>query len=271
MHIVVCVKQVSDPDAPFSMMKVDAEALRVVPASGVPAVVSPFDEQAIEAALRVREQSGDAKITVITVGAESARNALKHALAMGADAGVLVQDEAAAAAGGEAVAYMLAAAIRELQAVDLVLTGRQAADWDAGVVGGSLAEMLDWPAIMFACDVKLEGSTLTVERVISDATETCEAALPAVVTISNELGAARKPSLRETMRAARKPVSVRRVDQLPLEMETLTAIVGRRQRVAIFEPTRSGQCELITGGTEHDQAHALVQRLRELRALPPSA
>ena len=92
MHIVVCVKQVPNPEAAFSMFKVDEAAKRVVFAAGLQLVMSPFDEQAIEAALRIREAHANTRITVISLGPESARNAIKHGLAMGADDGVLISD-----------------------------------------------------------------------------------------------------------------------------------------------------------------------------------
>src|SRR5690242_2553886 len=132
MHVVVCVKQVPNPEAAFSMLKVDEETRKVVPASGLQLVMSPFDEQAMEAALRIRENGVQTKITAISVGPESARDVLKHALAMGADEAVLVSDEALEDVA-QVTALALSRAIRSLGTVDLILTGRQAADWDAGI------------------------------------------------------------------------------------------------------------------------------------------
>ena len=265
MHIAVCIKQVPDPEAAFSMFRVDEHAKRVVPAAGLPLVISPFDEQAVEAALRIRERAGEAKVTVLSIGPESARNALKHALAMGADEAVLVQDAALVERGSEATAFALAAAIRELEPVDLVLTGRQAADWDAGVVGCGVAELLGIPAITFARDIEARGRTIVVERVLADGFETIEAELPAVVTVSNELGAARKPNLRETMRAARKPLAVRSASDIGVDLEQIERIAARRVRERLYVPTKTGVCELIEGADEAAQAAALVQRLREAR------
>ena len=92
MNIVVCVKQIPDPETPQASFNVDEAAKKVVPAQGIPPVVNPFDPQATEAALRLKEAAGDGKITVISLGAESARDAIKHALAMGADEGVLLSE-----------------------------------------------------------------------------------------------------------------------------------------------------------------------------------
>jgi electron transfer flavoprotein beta subunit len=135
MHIVVCVKQVPNPEAAFSMFTVDEQTKVVIPASGLQMVMSPFDEQALEAALRIRDAGSDARITVMTLGRESARMVLKHGLAMGADEGVLLGDAAFEDGDAYSTARVLAGAVGKLGDCDLVLTGRQAADWDAGIVG----------------------------------------------------------------------------------------------------------------------------------------
>ena len=193
MHIVVCVKQVPNPEAAFSMFRVDEAAKKVVPASGLQMVMSPFDEQALEAALRIRDAGAQARITVMTLGPETARAALKHGLAMGADDGVLLADPAFEGADAHGTARVLSTAIGKLSDCDLVLTGRQAADWDAGIVGCGIAELMQMPVITFARDVRLEGIGVRVERVVENGFDLVEAPLPAVVTVSNELGAARAP------------------------------------------------------------------------------
>jgi len=266
MHIVVCVKQVPDPEAAFSQFKVDEQAKKVVPAPGLKQVMSPFDEQAVEAALRLRDAGADIRLTAITMGSDAARNVLKHGLAMGADAGVLLSDPAFENADGYATAVTLAAAIRKLGTCDLVLAGRQAADWDAGVVGSGLGELLGLPVITFAQDVKVEGGSVRVERVLDDGTEVVEAALPAVVTVSNELGEARKPNLRETMRAARKPVTAWSAADLGLPREKIGAAGARRVIERLFVPAKESHCEFIDG-SPREQAARLAQRLREAKLI----
>lgn len=266
MHIVVCVKQVPDPEAAFSQFKVDEQAKEVIPSAGLKHVMSPFDEQAVEAALRLRDAGAAAKITVVTLGQEVARNTLKHGLAMGADEGVLLADPAFENGDSYATAVALAAAIRKLGACDLVLAGRQAADWDAGVVGSGLGELLGLPVITFAEDVQVTNGGVRVERVLDDGTEVVEAELPAVVTISNELGEARRPNLRETMRAARKPVVVWRAADLGLDAQQVGASGARRVIERLFVPVKRGHCELIEG-TPGEQAVRLAQRLREAKLI----
>ena len=267
MHIVVCVKQVPDPEAAFSMLKVDEEAKKVVPVAGLKLVMSPFDEQALEAALRVREAVGEAKITAISVGPESARNVLKHALAMGADEALLVCDPALEDCASEAAAVALASAIRGVAPFDLVLAGRQSADSDAGVAGCAIAELMGLPLITFARHLAVTGDTLRIERVLADGFETLETTLPAVVTVSNELGVARAPSLRETMRAARKPLTMKSANDLGLSIGDIERVAARRVRMRLFVPAKTIRCELVSGVDEAAQAATLARRLREERLL----
>lgn len=267
MHIAVCIKYIPDPEAAFSMFSIDEQAKKVVPASGLKHVVSPFDEQAIEAALRIREQHAGTRITVITLGGEVSRNALKHGLAMGADDGVLLADAAFDDGDSYTTAVTLSAAIRKLGAVDLVLTGRQAADGDVGVVGAGVAELLARPLLTFAMSVAVENATVRVERVLDDGSEVVEADLPTVVTVSNEIGAPRSPSLRETMRAARKPVQVWKAADLDLDVATVGAAGARSMRERLFAPSKAVQCEFIEAPTPEEQGARLAARLREAKVL----
>jgi electron transfer flavoprotein beta subunit len=267
MHLIVCIKQVPSPEAAFSMFRIDAQARKVVPVAGVPLVMSPFDEQAVEAALRIRESVGDSKITAVCVGPDTARNALKHALAMGADEALLMSDPLLDDAGPEATAYALSRLIATIGDADLILTGRQAADTDGGVVGCGVAELLGLPVATFASSVEVDGATARVERVLADGSETVVVDLPAVVTVSNEIGAARSPSLRETMRAARKPLAMRLLTDAGIESDTLAAFAAMRTRERVFVPVKESRCEFIEGDDESAQAQALVERLSEARLM----
>ena len=267
MHLAVCIKYIPDPEAAFSMFSIDEQAKQVIPAAGLKHVVSPFDEQAIEAALRLREQHAGTRITVITLGSELSRNALKHGLAMGADDGVLLADAAFDEGDGYTTALALAAAMRKLGAVDLVLTGRQAADGDAGIVGAGMAELLNIPVLTFAMSVMVADNAVRVERVLEDGTEIIEADLPALVTVSNEIGAPRAPSLRETMRAARKPVLVWKAADLQLEASHVGAAGARSVRERLFAPSKTVHCEFIEAATPEEQGARLAARLREAKVL----
>jgi electron transfer flavoprotein beta subunit len=267
MHIAVCVKQVANPEVAASQFRIDDVAKVVEPIAGVPLVMSPFDEQAMEAALRIRDAHAGSRITVITLGPETARNVLKHGLALGADDGVLLCDAAFEGSDGYATAVALSAAIRKLGDVDLVLAGRQAADDDAGVVGMGIAELLDMPAVSFAQDVQLGDNVVRVERVLDDGTELVEAPLPALVTVSNELGEARKPNLRETMRAARKPVSVWSPADLGLDPAAIGRAGSRGTAERVYAPVKDSHCVRIEGASPEEQAARLAGLLHEAKLI----
>ncbi|MGH8663447.1 MAG: electron transfer flavoprotein subunit beta/FixA family protein [Burkholderiales bacterium] len=268
MRIAVLVKQVPNPEALGAVLRVDEDARKVVLPPGHPMVMSPFDEQALEAALRIRDQLGtQVGITALTLGPESARTALKQALSLGADDAVHLLDPAFDGADSYVTAHALEAALRQLGPVDLVLAGRQAADWDAGVVALGVAEILGLPSIGFACAVEASTDSIRVERVLPDGLETFEAALPAVVTVSNELGEVRKPNLRETMRAARKPVATWSAAEIGLEARQLAA---RRTLARLYLPQKRAQCEWIEAATAAERGARLAQRLYAEHLIPSS-
>ena len=147
--------------------------------------------------------------------------------------------------------------------MDLILTGRQAADWDAGVVGAGIAELLGLPAITFARDVRVADGAVTVERVLEDGIEIVEADLPAVVTVSNELGAVRYASLRETMRAAKKPIRDWGPGDIGLDKSQVGPAASRRVLERLYIPVNDVECEFMGGGTAAEMAAALARRLHE--------
>jgi electron transfer flavoprotein beta subunit len=224
----------------------------------MPPVMSPFDEQALEAALRIKDKMPESTVTMLSVGSAGSRDVLKHGLSMGADAGILISGHDALEMDNYVTATMLSRAIRKTGAFDLILVGRQSADLDAGIVGCGLAELLDIPAITFAKDVQTDGRNVKVERALDDGVEIMEAALPALVTVSNELGVPRKPSLRETMRAARKPISTLSF------AEVADGHVERRQEtVRLYMPVKEKRCVFVAGSTAEEIAASLFEKLHE--------
>ncbi len=264
MHIVVCVKQVPDWDIPPASFKVDEAARKVVPPPGVAPVASQFDAIAVEAAMRIKDAGGDTKVTIMSMGPASARDVIKHGLAMGGDEGVLLVDEAFNGLDSSGTATVLSAAIKKLGDVGLVLTGRQAVDWDFGVTGTLVAEMLGAPVITFAKDVKVTDGKVTVERVLPDAFETVEAPLPAVVTVSNELGEPRYPKLQQIMAAARKQVSQWGLGDLAIDASVLAP---RLTLERLYVPVTETKVEIVQGDTPDEQAVALARRLKEAKLI----
>ena len=266
MNIICCVKQIPDPETPATAFRVDESAMKVVPAQGIAPVVSPFDAQAVEAALRIRDaKGGEGKITVLSIGPASARDVIKHGLAMGADEGVLVDDPALYDNNDPFVTVqVLAAAIRKIGEFDAIFTGRQAADWDYGVTGPGLAEVLGIPSVSFARKVESNNGALVVERVLADGFETIEAQRPCVVTVSNELGDPRYPQLRQIMAAARKQVQVWTLADLGLSADQ---VQPRLKTERLYIPVKQSNVEIIEGETVEEQAANLARRLREAKII----
>src|SRR5437870_12629726 len=201
-HIICLAKQVPDPETPASQFRVDEAARKVLPAPGIQPVPSQFDTIGVEAALRIKDKQPDTVITILSLGPDSFRDTIKHCLAMGADEGVHINDPAVNDADHWATAEILAAAIKKLEPFDLIIAGRQGVDWDMGVVGSTIAEILGVPVVTIAKDVKYQDGTVTVERVLLDGFETVESPAPCVVTVSNERGGPRYRQLPQFMMAA---------------------------------------------------------------------
>ena len=263
MNIFVCIKEIQNPELVSDLFRVDEERKEVIPVRDMPLVTSPFDEQAIEAALRIRDRGAAATITAVTLGPKSSQTAIKRALSMGADKGILISDPDLEKQDSFGVAAALRRAIEKSGPFDLILAGRQAADWDAGIVGCGIAELFHIPIVTFAKDIRLDGRKVIVERVLDDGSETVETTLPCVVTIANELGEPRKASLRETMRAAKKPVVSYDAAALSLTADGLGDATTRRTRDRLYIPVRDGRCEMFAGGTPADIAQRIATRLRE--------
>ena len=259
INVIVCVKQVMDPETPSSAFRIDPDSRRVIPAPGIPPVVNGFDENAVEAALRIKD-SVETNITVLSLGDEFFMDVMKKPLSMGADQLVLVQDEAVQYLDAVATAYALVEAIKKLGEFDLILCGRQASDWDNAQVPVGIAEMLDLPIVTIAQKVEVADGGLVVERALTDGYEVVEAPLPALVTVSNELGEPRYPTLRGIMTASRKAPTVWTAAELGLDHARLAP---KLRLTDLFIPVTEKRCEFIEGDDGADAGRRLALRLRE--------
>ena len=264
LHIIVTAKQVIDPEIPKTAFKIDAAGKRVVVPSSFPPVVNGFDEHAVEAALRLKDTQ-EAKVTVLAVGKAFSIDIMRKLLAMGADELVLVQDPAIdETLDSRVTARLLRAAISKLGAFELILCGRQASDWDNAQVPLMLAEELGIPAISIAKNIEVSHDRVTVERLIPDGYEVVEAPLPALITVSNELGLPRYPTMRAIMAANRKRPAIWKLADVGVDPSSLQP---QLQLVDLFVPVQDQACEFIEGRDEREMAHTLLQKLREARVL----
>ena len=259
IRIIVCMKQVLDPEAPSSSFQVDPEAKRVIPPKGVPPVLNPFDENALEAALKIKDSQG-AEITVISLGRTLARPVMRRSLAVGADELILLEGDGFAELDTYPTASILATAIKKIGEYDLILCGRQAADTDAGQVGSGIAEILGIPSITAASKIEASDGKIRVERVVSDGFEIIEAPLPALVSASNEIGELRFPTIASIMAAQKKPITVWNAQELQVEPSQM-------KRVNLLKlstpPHREVECQFMDSDTPEEAGANLALKLRE--------
>jgi len=266
LNMIVCCKQVLDPEAPPASFKIDPSTNKVIPPPGVPPVVNPFDEQAVEAALRIKDLQGG-KITVLSMGNNLLRDVVKKPLSMGADELILLEDEAFEGGDSWSIAFALATAIKKVGEYDIIFCGRQAADWDAGQVGSGIAEILGIPGVTLAKKVEATDGKARVERVISDGYQVIEVTLPALITVSNELGEARYATLKGIMAASKKQPVVWKPADIGLDSSQLGAAGRKTKLLKLFQPVKEGKCEIIGGDTPAEAGTKLAERLREAKII----
>ena len=266
MNIVVCIKEIYDPEATIDSFRLDGTTKTLVSSAKVLKVVNPFDEQAVEAALRIKDKMG-AKVTVLSLGNNLDRVVVKKPLHMGADELILLEDEAYVGGDSWSTAKALSSAIQKIGECDLVLCGRQAADSNAGQTGLGIAEFLGLPCVTLARKIDIDGTRALIERVITDGYETVEVTLPAVVTVSNELGQARYPSIKNIAKSnAIKPM-IWKPSDIGLGPEECGASGRRLKVIDLFLPVFEATCEIVGGETVQEAAQNLAMRLRGERIL----
>lgn len=259
MNIIVTVKQVADPNIPPSHIELDSAAKRIVSPFGVPPVMNGYDANALEAALALREKHGG-RVTAVGLGDDTSREALKGALAMGADATILLNDPDWLHADSAGVGRALAAAIRKLGSFDLILCGRQASDTDGGQVLHWIAEELDLPAVSPVAKIEeSDGGNLTVRRLIEDGYQRLRVELPALLGVSSEINEPRHPSVRGTMAAARALIPGWKASDLGLQ-PMVPKVELRELRIQL----RTSKAELIEGSSGAAQGAALADKLHDL-------
>jgi electron transfer flavoprotein beta subunit len=256
MKIAVCVKHV-----PEGTPKLDPASKRL-DRSGEGAL-NHFDANAIEEALRITE-AGDGEVVLVSLGPEKAMEAMRKALAMGADRALLVSDEAAVGSDLVATSYALAKAL-EREAADLVLFGQQGADSDGAVLWAAVAERLRCPLISQVAELTVEGSTVHGKRQTEFGYDTIEAPMPAVVAVSDAINEPRYPSLKGIMGAKKKPQETVSLADLGVESDR-AGVAGSRTTVeGLGSPPARGDSRTIEDdGSGADQVLAFLQEKRLL-------
>lgn len=267
MNILVCIKQVLDPDLPARDFKIDTSN-NEADDKGANKVTNIFCENALETALQLREKAGGGKVTAITYGPEGAEDSLRKALAMTVDEAVLVVSESDdSKPDAIAVSKVLAAAARHLGEFDLVMVGRESGDWGVGQTGGMLAEELGLPSLGFVDEVDPKDGKLELNRQTDNGTETAVVEPPALVLITNnENNVPRIPKTRDVMMSYRKPLQKLTLSELGLTDEAVSGGHAGYEVVELFVPEKSIECEFIEGDSLDEKVSVLAQKINNIVA-----
>lgn len=259
VNIVVCIKQVPGT----TQVKINPDTGTLI-RDGVEAIVNPFDEYAIEEALKIKERLGNTVVKVITMGPPQAEATLKSAIAMGADEGYLVTDRAFAGSDTWATSYTLASAIKTLGKIDLIICGKQAIDGDTAQVGPGVAEMLSIPFVAWVRKVEeIDSNSIRVERLMDDGYDIVEMSLPGLITVVKEINTPRMASLKGKMRAKNATI-------VTIDSKTMVVDPGRlglsgspTQVLRSFVPERKAGGEKVTGELP-DLVQKIITTITEL-------
>ncbi|NLW32998.1 MAG: electron transfer flavoprotein subunit beta/FixA family protein [Fibrobacter sp.] len=242
MNIVVCIKQVPGT----TQVKINPETGTLI-RDGVEAVVNPFDEYAVEEAIRIKEKVGGI-VKVVTMGPPQAENALRSCIAMGADEGYLITDRAFAGSDTWATSYTLSKGIEKLGEVDLIICGKQAIDGDTAQVGPGIATMLDLPFVAWVRKIEsISSSSIKVERMMEDGYDVVEMKLPGLVTVVKEINTPRMASLKGKMRAKKAQITVLDASKISVEKDKLGLNGSPTQVMRSFVPEKKSGGEKISG------------------------
>jgi electron transfer flavoprotein beta subunit len=255
MKAVVLIKQVPDT----TDVRIDRETNTLI-REGVPSIINPFDMYAIEEGLRIVEGAGEGSVTVMSMGPPQVEDALREAIALGADEAVLLSDRAFAGSDTWSTSYTLAAGLRKLADYDIILCGKQAIDGDTAQVGPGVAQFLGVPQVTYAKKVTVEDGCATVERMLEDGYDVVRVPLPAVVTVVKDINEPRLPSLKGKMKAKKAEITVWSSDDLEVDEAELGLDGSPTRVVRVFAPEeREGGT--VFEGEVNETVEALVGEL----------
>lgn len=257
MQLVVCIKQVPNT----TNIRIDPKTNTLM-REGVESIVNPFDVYAIEEAIRLKEKYGGS-VTVITMGPPQADAALREAVAMGADRGILVSDRAFAGSDTWATGYTLARAIAKTGAFDIILCGKQASDGDTAQVGPGIATHLDLPQITYVRKIEeVGGGKIVAQRLLEGGIETIESSLPCVLTVVKEINEPRLPSLKGKMAAKKAQITTWTAADIDAHRSFLGLEGSPTKVVRIFTPPARAGGEILQGEPEQ-VVQTVVAKLKD--------
>jgi len=261
VNIVVCIKQVPAT----TKVKIDPETNTLM-REGTESIINPFDTYALEEAIRIKERLGG-KVTVVTMGPPQAAEALREAIAMGADDVILLSDRKFAGADTLATSYTLSKGIKKIGQFDLIICGKQTADGDTAQVGPELAQKLGVPIVTCVSKIKsIEDGCIQFQRMIEDGYEVIETEMPLVITVVKEINEPRAPSLRGMMRAKKAEIMTWTAKDIGADDKKIGMTGSPTQVVRIFAPEVSKKGEIIEGKPA-EIAEKLFSKLKESKII----
>lgn len=255
MKIIALVKEVPDPEGIYAL---DGEGNVLL--DELPRLFGVFDENALEAAVQLKDEQG-AFATALSYGRPESDKSLIHALAMGADEAALVEDEEIQSRDARAIAAVLAAAVRKLGPFDLILSGREASDTGAGLVGPLVAHLLGIPFLTLVIRLEVVDEQFRITRLAEDGHDVFAANPPMLLTVSNQMNFPRYPSVLKFLQARKKPILRWPVDSLGVDLaseSSLHPLATRR-----YQPSLLGNCRFAEGLTLGERVEELVRLMRE--------
>ena len=261
MKILVCLKQIIDPEIPSRDFRINASG-QEADRQGANLVTNIFCENALETALQFRETIGEGEITVLCLGPSSADDTLRKALAMKADHAVRVDASPSVAADSLGVSKVLASAVTALGGFDLILLGREAGDWGMGQSGPYLAEELGLPLVSFVDDIQQDADRLLLRRQTDDGWERFRCPAPLVATITNsDDNLPRIPKTRDIMKSSRKTIKVHTLEELGLSAIDLSAERAALRVEELSIPDESIECDFVAGDSLDEKVEQLAERV----------
>ncbi|AJD32278.1 MULTISPECIES: electron transfer flavoprotein subunit beta/FixA family protein [Clostridium] len=255
MNIVVCLKQVPDTNE----VKIDPVKGTLI-REGVPSIINPDDKNALEEALVLKESKGG-KVTVISMGPPQAKDALREALAMGADEVILISDRAFAGADTLATSYALATAVKKLD-YDIIFAGRQAIDGDTAQVGPEMAEHLNIPQVTYVEEVKLQDEELEIKKALEDGYEVVSVKMPVLLTAIKDLNTPRYMHMAKIVECCNKEIKVWNADDIGAD-KSLLGLSGSPTKVKKSVTKETKRDGILVNKPFKEAAQYAISKLKE--------
>ena len=258
MKIVVCVKQVPNTNE----IKINPETGTLI-RDGVESILNHDDANALEQALKIKDENPDTTVTVITMGPPQAKEMLQECIAMGADEAILLSDRALGGSDTWATSNALAAGIRKIGDYDLIFAGRQAIDGDTAQVGPQIAEKLGLAQVTYVQEFRMDGKDIYVKRALEDGYEELKVKLPCVLTAIKELNTPRYMSIRGILKGAKAEIKVWGAEEIGVDKSTVGLKASPTNVFRSFTPKPKGKGITVEGDTAKELAENLLTDLRK--------